>query len=155
MAKTPFRYDPRFAATLLPLMLATVFSPAASAQGGAREVELSAGIHLIHAETATTDAERTRGLMFRRALEPNHGMLFSFDQPTRECMWMRNTLIPLAVAFIDPDGRVVNIEEMQPQTDTSHCAKHAVAFALEMAGGWFASHGVVPGSVISGLARKR
>ncbi len=155
MAKTTLPRRPRIAAALLLFLLATGCAGAAHAQGGAREVELSAGMHLIHAETATTDDERMRGLMFRRALDPNHGMLFAFDQPTRECMWMRNTLIPLAVAFIDANGRVVNIEEMQPQTDTSHCAMRAVPFALEMAGGWFASHGVVPGSVISGIAPKR
>jgi uncharacterized membrane protein (UPF0127 family) len=117
-------------------------------------VELNAGIHLIHAELADNDAARARGLMFRTSLPPNHGMLFVFDEPATHCMWMRNTLIPLSVAFIDDDGRVVNIEEMKPQTDDSHCARKGVRYALEMSGEWFARHGVAPGAVLQGIGRR-
>ena len=113
---------------------------------------LTAGVHLITAEVAADDPSRELGLMFRRGLAPNHGMLFIFDPAMKACMWMRNTLIPLSVAFIDRDGRVVNIEEMQANTDQVHCARHEVPFALEMAHGWFSERGLRPGqTVIGGL----
>ncbi len=115
---------------------------------------LTAGVHLITAEVAEDDAARETGLMFRRGLEPNHGMLFVFDPATKACMWMRNTLIPLSVAFIDRDGRIVNIEEMQANSEQVHCARRDVPFALEMARGWFAERGLRPGqTVIGGLPR--
>ncbi|MCS7100122.1 MAG: DUF192 domain-containing protein, partial [Burkholderiaceae bacterium] len=107
--------------------------------------------HLITAELADTDATRTRGLMFREHLPPNQGMLFVFDSKAPHCMWMRNTPIPLSVAFIDDDGRVVNIEDMAPHTETLHCARAPVRYALEMNRGWFASRGIRPGAVIGGI----
>jgi len=116
-------------------------------------IELSAGMHLIHAELADNDATRMRGLMFRHALEPNHGMFFVFDSAEQHCMWMRNTLLPLSVAFIDDDGTIANIEEMQAQTDNSHCARHGVRYALEMDAGWFRAHGVRAGSVLRGVEK--
>jgi len=116
---------------------------------------LSAGIHLITAEVAATDPGRMRGLMFRESLAPNHGMLFVFDQKAIHCMWMRNTLIPLSVAFIDDEGAIVNIEDMAPRTETSHCARRPVRFALEMEKGWFAKRGIGPGAKLTGLPRPR
>jgi len=118
-------------------------------------VQLSAGIHLIHAELADTDFTRMRGLMFRTSLAPNHGMLFVFDQADSHCMWMRNTLIPLSVAFLADDGTVVNIEEMNPQTDQTHCARRPVRYALEMTGQWFRQHGIASGSRLQGIADRR
>ncbi len=114
-------------------------------------VELTAGIHLIHAELADNDSARMRGLMYRDALAPNHGMLFIFDETDNHCMWMRNTLLPLSVAFIDNDGSIVNIEEMKARTDDTHCARRGVHYALEMAGGWFKAHGLKAGSLIKGI----
>lgn len=114
-------------------------------------VRLSAGIHLITAEVAATDAARTRGLMFRESLAPNHGMLFVFEHKGIHCMWMRNTPLALSVAFIDDDGRIVNIEDMAPHTETSHCARAPVRYALEMSRGWFASRGIKPGATIGGI----
>lgn len=116
-------------------------------------LEISAGIHLIRAEVAYTDATRARGLMFRKYLGPNEGMLFVFPRAEPYCMWMRNTLIPLSVAFIDEKGKVVSISEMEPQTETSHCASTLAKFALEMKGGWFASKGIEPGAMIRGLGK--
>ncbi|SPE30553.1 Exported protein [Burkholderiales bacterium] len=121
----------------------------------APSVQLSAGIHLIHAELADNDPARARGLMFRTSLAPNHGMLFVFGAADTHCMWMRNTLIPLSVAFLDADGTVVNIEEMAPRTDQSHCARRPVRYALEMSGQWFGQHGVHAGSVLQGVAQAR
>jgi len=114
-------------------------------------VELTAGIHLIHAELADNDSARMRGLMYRESLAPNHGMLFIFDETANHCMWMRNTVLPLSVAFIDNDGTIVNIEEMKARTDDTHCARHGVHYALEMAAGWYKAHGLSSGSVIKGI----
>jgi uncharacterized membrane protein (UPF0127 family) len=115
-------------------------------------IKLSAGINLITAEVATTQGDQATGLMYREQLPGNAGMLFVFDDKRLECMWMRNTLIPLSVAFINDDGSIVNIEDMKAQTDDSHCAKVPVHYALEMGLGWFAKRGIVPPTGrISGL----
>ncbi|WP_369798703.1 DUF192 domain-containing protein [Achromobacter sp. DMS1] len=114
-------------------------------------VQLSAGIHIIHAEVADTESTRRAGLMFRRELPGNEGMLFVFENPDVQCFWMRNTLVPLSIAFIADDGTIVNIDDMAPQTDDGHCAKKPVRYALEMAQGWFAEHGVSAGRKIDGL----
>ena len=114
-------------------------------------VELSAGIHLIRAEVAYTFETRAQGLMFRKYLGPNEGMLFVFPQAEVQCMWMKNTLIPLSVAFIDEKGRIVNISNMQPQTEVSHCATAPAKYALEMFGGWFSIKGIKSGATIQGL----
>ncbi len=116
-------------------------------------VELSAGIHLIRAEVAYTFETRAQGLMFRKHLGPNEGMFFVFPQSEPHCMWMRNTLIPLSVAFVDEKGKIVSISDMQPQTETSHCAAAPARFALEMPAGWFAAKGIKSGTTIQGLEK--
>jgi uncharacterized membrane protein (UPF0127 family) len=118
-----------------------------------RVIPLSAGIHVIQAEVALESAEREKGLMFRKVLGPNQGMVFLFDSPERQCMWMRNTLIPLSVAFIDRDGKIINVEEMAAQTDDNHCAAKPALYALEMNKAWFSKHGIAPGTRISGLPK--
>lgn len=114
-------------------------------------LELSAGIHRIQVEVVNTSAKRAEGLMFRKSLQANYGMLFVFDQTAQHCMWMRNTLIPLAVAFIDGQGRIINIEEMLPQTENNHCAERPAKFALEMNAGWFKSRGLSAGMPLAGI----
>ncbi len=113
-------------------------------------VELQAGIHLIRAEVAANDGTRARGLMFRERLGPNEGMLFVFEASGRQCFWMRNTLIPLSIAFIDDDGSIVNIEDMQPKTEDSHCSARPVRYALEMEQGWFGKRGLKAGARLGG-----
>jgi len=113
--------------------------------------KLSVGIHAIHAEVANNEEERRQGLMYRTELPGNDGMLFVFEAPDVQCFWMRNTLLPLSIAFIADDGTVVNIEDMAPQTDDPHCARKPVRYALEMAKGWFAQRGVKAGNKIDGL----
>jgi uncharacterized membrane protein (UPF0127 family) len=113
--------------------------------------KLSAGMHVIQAEIAATPESRTIGLMNRKSLAPNHGMLFVFDQANVQCFWMRNTLIPLSIAYLDTDGTIVNIADMTPQSDQSHCSNRPVRFALEMDQGWFAARGLTPGKKILGL----
>lgn len=115
--------------------------------------QLNIGIHLIKAEVAQTEAEREQGLMFREKMGDNEGMLFLFGQPAGVCMWMKNTLIPLSVAFIDETGKIVNIEDMEPQTLASHCAKKPATYALEMNRGWFKQRNIKAGSTIDGLPR--
>ncbi len=118
-------------------------------------VSLNAGINLIKAEVAAKPAQREQGLMFRDRMAPNEGMVFVFEGPAEVCMWMKNTLLPLSVAFIDGDGRIVNIEDMQPQTLDSHCAKKLVRYALEMNLGWFKQKNIKPGTIVDGLPKVR
>lgn len=113
--------------------------------------QLNIGIHLIKAEVAQSEAEREQGLMFREKMGDNEGMLFLFGQPAGVCMWMKNTLIPLSVAFMDEKGVIINIEEMKEQTLDSHCAKRAAVYALEMNKGWFKQKNIKPGTKIEGL----
>jgi uncharacterized membrane protein (UPF0127 family) len=114
-------------------------------------IKLSAGIHVIQAEVANTTETRSQGLMLRKSMPQGAGMLFLFDEPSGYCMWMKNTLIPLSVAFIDEHGQIVNIADMQPQDETTHCASRPVRYALEMNQGWFKQRGIVPGTPIQGL----
>ncbi|MBS0307763.1 MAG: DUF192 domain-containing protein [Proteobacteria bacterium] len=139
-------------AALTTLALATSISHAQSARQF-RVIPLNIGIHLIQAEVAATQAQREQGLMFRENMAPNEGMVFLFNEPTSVCMWMKNTLLPLSVAFLDEEGKIVNIEDMAPQTTTSHCAKKNVKYALEMNLGWFRQKNLKPGTRIEGLPR--
>lgn len=118
-------------------------------------ISLNAGIHVIKAEVASTNAERQQGLMFREKMAPNEGMVFVFDGPAEVCMWMKNTPLPLSVAFIDESGKIINIEDMKPQTTDSHCGKKLVRYALEMNQGWFKQKNIKPGTTIEGLPRKQ
>ena len=117
--------------------------------------ELRAGMHLIHAEVASDYSTRARGLMYRKGLAPNAGMLFIFDQPSEQCMWMKNTYIPLSVAFMDAQGTIINIADMQPHSEQTHCSGRPALYALEMTKGWFAERGIKPGMKLSGIEKKR
>ena len=114
-------------------------------------VQLKAGMHLIRAELAADFSTRGRGLMHRKSLAPNAGMLFIFDGPAIHCMWMKNTYIPLSVAFLDDKGEIINIADMQPHSEQSHCAARPALYALEMDRGWFAAKGIKPGSRMGGI----
>ncbi len=140
------------------LALAATFSASATwAQPGQKfpVIPLTVGMHVIKAEVVATEAERQQGLMFRESMAQNEGMIFLFGAPAGVCMWMKNTLIPLSVAFIDDDGKIVNIENMKPQSLESHCAKKPVRYALEMNEGWFRQKNIKPGSTIDGLPKGR
>ncbi|MEX8498894.1 DUF192 domain-containing protein [Leptothrix ochracea] len=113
-------------------------------------IELRAGMHLIHAEVAQSPNERQTGLMHRQRLAPNSGMLFAFEFDGLHCFWMKNTLIPLSIAFLSSNGTIINIADMQPQDETSHCPKQAVHFALEMNQGWFKRKGFKAGDQLAG-----
>ena len=121
---------------------------------GLPTIELKAGIYRIQAELADTPKAREVGLMNRTSMPTNSGMLFIFEQKAGHCFWMNNTKIPLSIAFIADDGKIVNIEEMQAETTNNHCPKAAVRYALEMNKQWFSERMIVPGTVLQGLPRK-
>ena len=116
-------------------------------------MELTAGMHRIEAEVVNSQETRMRGLMMRQSMPTHRGMLFVFDADARHCMWMKNTLLPLSVAFIDEQGRIINVEEMRPQTEDNHCAVKPARFALEMNAGWFKKRGLGTGATLNGIDR--
>jgi uncharacterized membrane protein (UPF0127 family) len=111
---------------------------------------LSAGMHQIEVQLATTPAQRQTGLMFRKDMPQGEGMLFIFEEPAQQCFWMKNTLLPLTAAFVADDGTIVNLADMKPQTTDSHCSEKPVRYVLEMNVGWFAKKGIKPGSRLRG-----
>ncbi|MFM8509272.1 MAG: DUF192 domain-containing protein [Betaproteobacteria bacterium] len=126
---------------------------AAHAQDSAQQlpaITLTAGMHRISAEVARTPEQRAIGLMHRKAMPQHAGMIFVFERPEPLCFWMKNTLIPLSIAFLQDDGTILNIEEMKPQTLNSHCSARPARFALEMNAGWFSKRGLKPGDKVSG-----
>lgn len=114
-------------------------------------VKLTAGIHVVTAEVAATPQSRMIGLMMRERLAPNHGMVFVFEDKSLHCFWMRNTLIPLSIAFVEDDGTIVGIADMAPKSDASTCPPRPVRYALEMDQNWFAKRGLAAGQKITGL----
>jgi uncharacterized protein len=116
-------------------------------------VQLSIKGHRLVAETAATTATRTVGLMHRFSLQPDHGMLFVFDAPQPLAFWMKNTFVPLSIAFIGADGRILNIEDMAPQTETTHPSRGLALYALEMKKGWFTERAIAAGDRVEGLER--
>lgn len=135
------------------LIVWALLSSAGVAAAQMPRIELSAGIHRITAELAATDANRQRGMMFRKTLLPQEGMLFVFDRSERVCMWMKNTYLPLSVAFLDDQGVLINVEDMVPHSEQSHCATQPARYALEMNVGWFDKRGLRAGAKISGVER--
>lgn len=139
--------------TVIGCVAGLLLNGVAWAQGAMPVLELSAGFHRIEAEVAANDQNRQVGLMNRQAMPAQRGMLFVFPQKNTHCMWMRNTLLPLSVAFMDEDGVIINIEDMKPQTEDNHCARMPARYALEMNLGWFRKRGIKPGMKIEGLEK--
>ena len=140
-----------FSATMALLMLGSASTNAQETpQTTLQRITLSAGIHQIDTQVAATSEQREIGLMYRKEMPQHEGMLFVFENPSRLCFWMKNTLIPLTAAFIADDGTIVNLENMKPQTLDSHCSTKPVRYVLEMNLGWFAKKGVKPGSKVAG-----
>jgi len=144
-------FAPRNVLALTGLLMVSL---AAAAQTGAQPrlptVQLSAGMHLIRAELAVTPTQQAIGMMFRTEMGANEGMLFVNPDSGVRCFWMRNTLIPLTIAFIAEDGTIVNLADMQPRSDASHCSVAPVRYALEMNQSWFAKRGIKPGQRLRG-----
>jgi uncharacterized membrane protein (UPF0127 family) len=144
----------RFAIPVLSTLLALCTALPVQAQQTPTKfpvTQLTAGMYVIQAEVAVTEAQREEGLMFREKLGANQGMVFLFGSPAGVCMWMKNTLLPLSVAFMDGDHKIINIEDMQAQTLDSHCAQRPANYALEMNLGWFKQKNIKPGMKIEGL----
>jgi uncharacterized membrane protein (UPF0127 family) len=117
-------------------------------------IKLQAGMYQIDTQVAQTPEQRSIGLMYRTEMPQHEGMLFVFEQPSIQCFWMKNTLLPLTAAFVADDGSIVNLADMKPQTTDSHCSSKPVRFVLEMHQGWFAKRGLKAGSRLSGVAFK-
>jgi hypothetical protein len=124
---------------------------ASSVADGPATLPLRIGQQLFQVEVAATPRERGRGLMQRKQLAANGGMLFVFEQAAPHCFWMHNTPLPLSIAFIDSQGRIVNLDDMQPRSDALHCAETNVRYALEVAQGGFARRGITAGAQVDGL----
>ena len=133
------------------LLQAALFAGAAFADAAPRTTTLRVAGHALKVEVAKTDPEREKGLMFREKLGHNDGMLFIFDDPGYHSMWMMNTYIPLSVAFLDGQGVILNIEDMEPRTTDSHTAAGPAVYAIETNKGWFAEKKVKPGDKVAGL----
>jgi uncharacterized protein len=138
----------------LPLAF-VIFSTPAWSDAPNRTAEIRIGKHPLRVEVVDSDPARQKGLMFREKLGKNDGMLFIFDEPGYHAMWMRNTLIPLSVAFVDKDGVILNIADMQPKTEDTHMSAGPAIYAIETNKGWFAEKKLKPGDKVSGLPVKR
>ena len=140
----------RLLAAALILSACTVFADTAL-----RTAQIRVGKHPMKVEIVDTEPQREKGLMFREKLGRNDGMLFIFDEPGYHSMWMKNTLIPLSVAFVDRDGVILNVEDMEPRTLDAHAAAGPASFALEANKGWFDEKKIKPGDKVTGLPKPR
>jgi uncharacterized membrane protein (UPF0127 family) len=140
------------------ILLITFTSLVAMAQDGPQtnlpRIKLQAGMYQIDAQVAQTPEQRSIGLMYRTEMPTHEGMLFVFEQPSTQCFWMKNTLLPLTAAFVADDGTIVNLADMKPQTTDAHCSTKPVRFVLEMHQGWFAKKGFKAGTRLGGAPFK-
>src|SRR5690242_4502593 len=139
----------RFAAMTCAALLLGATLAAAAADLPQRT--LTIGDNKLIVEVAATPQTRETGLMNRFSLQQDHGMLFVFEVPQPLAFWMKNTYIPLSIAFVDRNGRILNIEDMRPQDESTHWSKGLALYAIEMRQGWFASKGIEAGDVVGGL----
>jgi len=135
------------------MVAAALLAIALSVHAELPEIALTVGKHQITAEVASTDARRSLGLMHRRILPENRGMLFVFPDVALHAMWMMNTYVPLSVAFLDAKGVIINIADMEPHSRTTHGAAQPAKYALEANQGWFRKRGIQAGMKIEGLDR--
>jgi uncharacterized membrane protein (UPF0127 family) len=154
MPSTHHSSQPRRRAVAIALSCLALTATCALAQDAPQmdlpRTQLSAGMYKIDAQVALTPEQRATGLMFRREMPAYEGMLFVFEQPSEQCFWMKNTLLPLTAAFVANDGTIVNLADMKPQTTTPHCSAQPVRYVLEMNQGWFAKRGIKAGTKLAG-----
>ncbi len=155
MTLTTVNHASRWHRVVLSILMAWLaLAVPVQAQDGAQldlpRVQLSAGMHLMDVQVAATPQQRQVGLMFRHEMPQHEGMLFVFEQPTIQCFWMKNTLIPLTAAFVADDGSIVNLVDMKPKSEDSHCSTKPVRYVLEMNQGWFAKRQFKPGFKLGG-----
>jgi uncharacterized membrane protein (UPF0127 family) len=125
----------------------------ASADVAFKTTNIKIGPHPLKVEVAASEPQRTQGLMFREKLGRNDGMVFVFDEPAYHSMWMKNTLIPLSVAFVDAEGAILNILDMEPRTLDSHTSAGPARYAIETNKGWFAEKKIKAGDKVTGLPK--
>jgi uncharacterized membrane protein (UPF0127 family) len=134
--------------------IAALCSPVSFAQNSPQlelpRIKITAGMYLIDTQVAATPEQRATGLMHRPQMPQSEGMLFIFEQPSEQCFWMKNTLLPLTAAFVADDGTIVNLADMKPLSTDSHCSEKPVRFVLEMNQGWFAKKGIKAGFKLNG-----
>ena len=138
---------------LAALLVVLTASLGAWAEVTFKKSQVKIGAHPLKVELAIAEEERMQGLMYRKSMPAEEGMLFIFDEPAYHSMWMKNTLIPLSVAFLDKDGVILNILDMEPQTLDSHMAAGPAVYAIETNKGWFAAKKIKPGDKVTGLPR--
>jgi uncharacterized protein len=138
---------------LFAVLVLSVASLASAGEVTFKSGHIKVGPHPLKVEMAVSDEERSRGLMFRKTLGKDDGMLFVFDELGYHSMWMKDTLVPLSVAFLDGDGKVINILDMEPQTLDTHSAAGPARYAIETNKGWFAEKKVKPGDKVTGLPK--
>jgi len=136
-------------------LIVTALLPSTALAEGVPQTQLSrttlnAGMHLLQVQLAQDFEQRQIGLMWRKEMPQNEGMLFIFEQPAVQCFWMRNTYLPLTAAFVADDGTIVNLADMKPMNDSSHCSNKPVRFVLEMNQGWFAKRNIQAGYKLTG-----
>ncbi|MBB1599238.1 DUF192 domain-containing protein [Variovorax sp. UMC13] len=141
---------PALLSGLLALCLSATSALAQVPQMDLQRTRISAGMYQIDAQVALTPQQQQTGLMYRKEMPQAEGMLFVFEQPSTQCFWMKNTLLPLSAAFVADDGRIVNLVDMQPLTLDSHCSEEPVRYVLEMNQGWFAKKNIKKGAKLSG-----
>ena len=161
LSASSFSLVARFGAALLGgLMLCACTAQAQLAPAGQPQLNLprttlTAGMHRIDAQVASTNAQRQTGLMHRQDMPQHEGMLFVFEQPAVQCFWMKNTLIPLTAAFVTDDGTIANLADMKPLDESSHCSTQPVRYVLEMNQGWFNAKHIKAGHKLGGEVFKR
>jgi uncharacterized protein len=148
---TPFTRSTPFRST-------TPFKPATPSAGldenGFRTAQIQIGNETLDVELAETAAEQTKGLRFRQTLAENAGMLFVFPAPQRVSFWMKDASIPLSIAFIQANGKIVQIRPMQSYDETpAPSLSNAIVYALLVNQGWFERHGISAGTVIEDMPR--
>jgi uncharacterized membrane protein (UPF0127 family) len=140
--------------TISSLIVAALLPSTTNAEGVPQtqlpRTTLNAGMHLLQVQLAQDFEQRQIGLMWRKEMPQNEGMLFIFEQPAVQCFWMRNTYLPLTAAFVADDGTIVNLADMKPMNDSSHCSNKPVRFVLEMNQGWFAKRNIQAGYKLTG-----
>lgn len=141
---------PALLSGLLALWMSTTSAFAQDPQMDLQRTRISAGMYQIDAQVALTPQQQQTGLMYRKEMPQAEGMLFVFEQPSTQCFWMKNTLLPLSTAFVADDGRIVNLVDMQPLTLDSHCSDEPVRYVLEMNQGWFAKKNIKKGAKLTG-----
>ena len=145
------RSSPQLRAHLAVLLAAASLAAAADSAAPLPRLQLHAGEHAFTVEVARTPQQRARGLMGRTRLDAGAGMLFVFESAARHCFWMRGTPLPLSIAFVDTDGRIVGLADMQPHSETLHCPPADIRYALEVKQGEFQRRGIAAGTRIDGL----